>query len=103
LGLHRRHHPLRKPAGHSCHPAPRLKITIERLNKELKRRCRVVGIFPNEASVVRLAGAVLLDTHDEWQVVDRRYFSEGSMALLDTSRDNNDAEVPELAAESPGH
>ncbi len=38
---------------------------LERLNKELKRRCRVVGIFPNEASVVGLAGSVLLDIHDE--------------------------------------
>ena len=60
---------------------------LERLNKEIKRRSRVVGIFPNEAAVIRLIGAVLADTHDEWQVDDRRYLCEGSMAKLYPTRD----------------
>ena len=53
---------------------------LERINKEIKRRSSVFGIFPNEASVIRLVGAVLADMHDEWTASDPRYLSDGSMA-----------------------
>ena len=49
----------------------------------------MVGIFPNDAAVTRLATAVLIETHDEWQIADRRYLSEGSMALLSPISDDS--------------
>jgi putative transposase len=53
---------------------------LERLNKEIKHRPDVVGVFPNPEALLRLAGAVLVEAHDDWQVSDRRYLSESSMA-----------------------
>ena len=54
---------------------------LERLNKEVKRRADVVGIFPNESAIVRLIGAVLLEANDEWQL-QHRYMQTEAMAEL---------------------
>lgn len=57
---------------------------IERLNREIKRRADVVQVFPDDASVTRLIGAVLQEQHEEWQYGERRYLSETSMTKLTT-------------------
>jgi putative transposase len=69
---------------------------LERVIKEVKRRADVVGIFPDESAILRLVGAVLIEAHDEWAIAERRYLSEGSMAVLATV-----GEAPELPSSTP--
>ncbi len=72
---------------------------LERVNKEIKRRSNVVGIFPDDASVLRLVGAVLAEVHDDWQTTDRRYLSEGSMKLIGQQpKEITTTETPSLPA-----
>jgi transposase-like protein len=68
---------------------------LERLNGEIKRRTEVVGIFPNEAAIIRLVGAILLEQNDEWSVQRSRYLSLETIASLG---DTPIVSLPDMAA-----
>ena len=71
---------------------------LERLNKEVKRRADVVGIFPGEASILRLIGAVLLEANDEWQLQHRYMQVEAMTELASSATDPEPAQIPPQAA-----
>lgn len=70
-------------------------LRSERVNGEIKRRTEVVGIFPNEDAIVRLVGAILLETIDEWAVQRSRYMSLETIAPLS---DDGLAALPAIPA-----
>jgi len=68
---------------------------LERLDGEIKRRTEVVGIFPNEAAITRLVGAILLEPNDEWSVQRARYMTLETIAPM---RDDVTLMLPAVAA-----
>ncbi|MCW8308917.1 IS256 family transposase [Acidiphilium sp. PA] len=71
---------------------------LERLNKEVKRRADVVGIFPNEGSIIRLIEAVLLEANDEWQTQNRYMQIEGMVELMAPAIDADTPRISTVAA-----
>ena len=69
---------------------------LERINREIGRRSDVVGIYPNDSALIRLAGSLLIEQNDEWLVM-RRYLSEESMQLV-LARVANAERVVEVSA-----
>ena len=71
--------------------------TLERLNKEVKRRADVVGIFPSEASIIRLIGVALLEANDEWQMQHRHMGVEAMAEMLNPPHTHETLHLPPKA------
>ena len=77
--------------------------TLERLNKEAKRRADVGGIFPSEVSIIRLIGAVLLKANDDWQMQHRYMGVEARGEMLSPASTNETLQLSPKACPSRGH
>ena len=89
-------------SGHGGHPPPFIRDTntIERVNRKIGRRTDVVGIFPNDRALIRLAASIVIEQNDEW-LVGRRYLSAHSLEAVrdqEEKQDNDTEETRELTA-----